>query len=260
MSIVNQIFGNGANFVLQNPARSTGVILFGVAFTLVATNALLSQGAVHPAPIWNSQEREFTKVISTGPKIVPVKKVEPHRVLTQSISLKNIPVPTSNPSKRSMFAAQSSLVREVQASLSDVGIYTGKIDGIHGDETKRAIQEFQEKAGILPDGEASYGLLANIKSAFAVAQVRENQGRTPTSQNLLEQPQMIVMDHALVSKVQTGLSETYGDQEIAIDGIFGNQTRDALRRFQKRFKLPVTGELDQATLDKLHEAGVLSSI
>jgi len=260
MQIFKQMLGQGTHFVLTNPGRTTGTILFGVAFTLVASNALFSQVEDHPAPIWKSQDRFVTRAIPDEPVTIVAKKVEPHRVLTQSISLKNIPVPMSNPTKRTNFAAQSSLVREVQASLADVGIYKGKVDGIHGDETKRAIQEFQEKAGIIPDGEASYGLLANIKSAFAVAQVQGQNLQSGNIKTSTQQPQLIVMDTAMISRVQNGLREIYGDQQIAVDGIFGNQTREALRRFQKRFRLPITGELDQVTLDKLREAGVMNSI
>ncbi len=259
MHIIRHVLGHSAHFVYENPGRTTGSILFGVAFALVASNALFSQEAEHPAPIWKTQDKFVTQTIDPQSSAAVASRVKAHRVLTQSISLKNIPVPTSSPYKQTTFAAQSSLVREVQASLADVGIYKGKVDGIHGDETKRAIQEFQEKAGIIPDGEASYGLLANIKSAFAVAQVQKenSQNEQPLP---LEQPSLIVMDNAMVSRVQNGLREIYGDQEISVDGIFGNQTRQALKRFQKRFRLPVTGELDQVTLDKLRDAGVMNSI
>jgi peptidoglycan hydrolase-like protein with peptidoglycan-binding domain len=36
-----------------------------------------------------------------------------------------------------------------------------------------------------------------------------------------------------------------------LDGTLGPQTRDALRRYQKTYQLPATGELDAATLKAL---------
>ncbi|MEM9277758.1 MAG: peptidoglycan-binding protein [Pseudomonadota bacterium] len=260
MYLFKQAIYSGSRAVLRNPGTSTATVLFGVAFALVASNALLSQIEEHPAPIWNSQDVFTTQAIPAKPKIVTSKRVEPHKVLVQTISLKNIPVPTANPSKPKSFAAQSSLVREVQASLADVGIYKGKVDGIYGDETRRAIQEYQKKAGIIPDGEASYGLLANIKSAFAVAQL-QNRNRAEQAQPVATKtPELIVLDNAMISRVQSGLREIYGDDEISVDGIFGNQTRNALKRFQERFKLKMTGELDEETLAKLREAGIVNSI
>lgn len=257
MHVINRSISNVARVVLTNPGTSTATVLFGLAFALVSSNAMFSQSEEHPSPIWKTQDKISTQSTSTssGPEKQVASKVITHRVLTQSISLKNIPVPTANPTKLRTVAAQSSLVREVQASLADVGIYKGKVDGIYGDETKKAIQMFQEQAGVIPDGEASYSLLAGIKSAFAVAQIQDK-NRTASA----ELPTMIVLDHSTVSRVQTGLKEIYGDQEISVDGIFGNQTREALKRFQKRFKLPTTGELDQNTLDKLRDAGVVNSI
>jgi peptidoglycan hydrolase-like protein with peptidoglycan-binding domain len=150
------------------------------------------------------------------------------------------------------------LVREVQAILAEVGFYGGKVDGIFGDATKNAILDYQKQAGIIPDGEASYSLLANIKSAFAVAQVQTRiDGPSHTKINL--QPELIVLDTATVEKVQSGLRDIYGEDQVSVDGIIGNQTRNAIRQFQKRFKLEVTGEIDQQTMEKLREAGIVGS-
>jgi peptidoglycan hydrolase-like protein with peptidoglycan-binding domain len=38
---------------------------------------------------------------------------------------------------------------------------------------------------------------------------------------------------------------------IKVDGVLGNETRAAIRQFQSQHHLPVTGEPDRATLDKL---------
>ena len=49
------------------------------------------------------------------------------------------------------------------------------------------------------------------------------------------------------------LQETLNKQGIPtkVDGVLGNETRAALRRYQTEHHLPVTGEPDKATLDKL---------
>lgn len=49
------------------------------------------------------------------------------------------------------------------------------------------------------------------------------------------------------------LQEALNKQGIQtkVDGVLGNETRAALRRYQSEHHLPVTGEPDKATLDKL---------
>ena len=39
--------------------------------------------------------------------------------------------------------------------------------------------------------------------------------------------------------------------EVFIDGIYGAETQNAVREFQKIYGFPVTGELDQTTFDKI---------
>jgi hypothetical protein len=55
-----------------------------------------------------------------------------------------------------------------------------------------------------------------------------------------------------VSGVQARLNNL-GFDSGAIDGELGPQTKDAIRAFQAEYGLPVTGEPDQATRDKLKE-------
>ncbi len=256
MSFITSITGNGKNWITENPAGFSTLVLFGLGFSLVAANALVSQSERHSAPFW--QTRIKTNSTLTETRVSSDVRLPTHAVLTQRISLTNIPVPTANPVKVYRISAQSSLVREVQSILGEVGIYSGKVDGIFGDATKNAILEYQKQAGIIPNGEASYGLLGSIKSAFAVAQIRAKIDGPAKSLKSV-QLQMIVLDTATVQKVQIGLRDIYGEDQMSVDGIIGNQTRNAIRQFQKRFKLEVTGEIDHKTMGKLREAGIVGS-
>ncbi len=42
--------------------------------------------------------------------------------------------------------------KEIQTCLKNAGFYNGKIDGIKGKNTKKAIKEFQKANGLTPDG------------------------------------------------------------------------------------------------------------
>ena len=48
--------------------------------------------------------------------------------------------------------AKSTEILNVQKRLSELGLYSGEIDGINGSRTKNAIKNFQNKAGLTPDG------------------------------------------------------------------------------------------------------------
>ena len=63
-------------------------------------------------------------------------------------------------------------------------------------------------------------------------------------------------DKALVIQIQKGLSNiAYSDVEV--DGVVGQQTAQAIRDFQKHYRLPVTGRPDRTVLEKLQEIGAL---
>ncbi|HEX2146579.1 MAG TPA: peptidoglycan-binding domain-containing protein, partial [Pseudorhizobium sp.] len=60
----------------------------------------------------------------------------------------------------------------------------------------------------------------------------------------------------LVVQIQRGLSNiAYTD--ITVDGVAGAQTRAAIRRFEKHYRLPETGEPNELVLKKLKSIGAL---
>ena len=60
----------------------------------------------------------------------------------------------------------------------------------------------------------------------------------------------------MVMKIQKGLSNiAYAD--VTVDGFAGEKTRNAIRHFEKHYRLPVTGEPNEAVLDKLKSIGAL---
>jgi peptidoglycan hydrolase-like protein with peptidoglycan-binding domain len=60
----------------------------------------------------------------------------------------------------------------------------------------------------------------------------------------------------LVLKIQKGLSNmAYAN--VGVDGVPGEQTRTAIRHFQKHYNLPENGEPSEAVLKKLKEIGAL---
>lgn len=259
MKFLSLLYGTVGNIFARYPSASSGSVVFTLAFSLIAGNALYAQKAVHPAPLWQTYENQKRKAIHKPASLNEHAQRVSKSVLTQSISLSNIPVPTARPALNKVEKINSSLVRDIQSELALLGFYKGKVDGIFGSGTENAIISFQKNAGILPNGEANYTLLTNLKSATSLIK-QQNSEHTSEPQVVQKQPRLIVFDEELVSKIQNGLKDQFGEVDIVVDGVMGAQTRSALRNFQQRFKLDVTGEPDDATIDKLISVGILKTI
>lgn len=52
----------------------------------------------------------------------------------------------------SQLGSRGEEVRSVQKKLRELGYYTGKVDGIYGNATKRAVKAFQKSCGLTEDG------------------------------------------------------------------------------------------------------------
>ncbi len=85
-----------------------------------------------------------------------------------------------------------------------------------------------------------------------------NTGSTPLRPAAIQVSQKPTAGQAtdLVLQIQRGLSNiAYAD--VNVDGVAGEQTKAAIRRFQKHYRLPETGEPDVAVLKKLKSIGAL---
>ncbi|RKE85606.1 peptidoglycan-binding domain-containing protein [Rhizobium sp. AG855] len=75
----------------------------------------------------------------------------------------------------------------------------------------------------------------------------------------IDQPtpvQQASFDPGLVMEIQRGLSNM-AYKDVTIDGVPGEQTRAAIRRFERHYQLPETGEPSAAVLKKLRSIGAL---
>ena len=61
-----------------------------------------------------------------------------------------------------VLAIQNALVRQIQKSLLEMGYYEGKVDGLYGPQTKRAIEQYEQDRGLTITGKATQELFADI--------------------------------------------------------------------------------------------------
>lgn len=178
------------------------------------------------------------------------------------------------------------LVAEIQRELARRGLYEGPADGVPGPLTTAAILFFEETVGMEQTGEPTSRVLSAMKidSATTVAAIpkalpkdrpaepnsggvavdpvaaaiRNAEAQTPKAQSvsLTSGGNAKPATKDLVAKIQQGLVNiAYAD--VKVDGMAGEQTRTAIRNFEKHYRLPETGEPNEAVLKKLKSIGAL---
>lgn len=128
-------------------------------------------------------------------------------------------------------------VYELQRLLSSMGYYSGRLDSMFGGLTQQAVLAFQRDYGLTPDGVVGPNTWAALGGGSA--------GSHPTLR--------MGSRGGAVQMLQMQL-QTLGYYNGAIDGIFGAQTQQAVRAFQRDYGLVqdgVVGPNTWAALDNV---------
>ena len=193
---------------------------------------------------------------------------------------------SAQPSAPDAPAENAALIVSVQNELARRGLYDGLADGVIGPRTEAAITVFQKSIGVEANGLVGPELLVALKAdrsvtaavpksrppedlsasaADPVAAAIRNASkvvatapvsRDPTPAALPVSLRGTAADAALIMEIQRGLANiAYTD--VSVDGVAGEQTRNAIRRFERHYRLPETGEPSEAVLRKLRDIGAL---
>ncbi|WP_428427967.1 peptidoglycan-binding domain-containing protein [Pararhizobium sp.] len=180
-------------------------------------------------------------------------------------------------------ATDTALVAGIQKELARRGFYDGPADGKTGPKTSAAILRFEKQAGRTETGSASDTLLAALQGTGSTqpAKAKSLASAKPAQRpyenvkggkgeldpvaaairNAEIDPQYIPKvdipaSSELVMNIQKGLSNlAYTD--VSVDGVAGEQTRTAIRHFEKHYRLPETGQPSDKVLKKMKEIGAL---
>lgn len=263
-------------FAARHPSIVGGGAAFAVVFSFVAANALWYQPGGHPSPILKTRSGQNSLGFSA-------LRQQPADVTTFVIRREG----EDGAEGAGEAAVQpSELVLDIQTELARQGFYAGDPDGRLEDETIAAIKRFQQERGLAVTGAPDAGLLAALEAdaAGAAEQVavlpterpleKDGAGEAGTAIDPVaaairaaEAEATPAPAHApeaagpgpssaLVMKIQKGLSNiAYAD--ITVDGVAGARTREAIRAFEKHYRLPATGEPNELVLNKLKEIGAL---
>jgi peptidoglycan hydrolase-like protein with peptidoglycan-binding domain len=127
-------------------------------------------------------------------------------------------------------------VRQAQKALNDRGFRTGGVDGRMGPQTQAALVNFQRAEKLQPTGK--------LDGATLKALDLEKGGRSASANAAGRYPA------STIRKAQETLSAR-GYKAGPANGVLGDETRAALRQFQKSENIAVTGRLNPRTLAHL---------
>ena len=134
------------------------------------------------------------------------------------------------------------VVESVQRELLAAGYYKGSVDGVIGRKTKQAIEDYQRSVGIGVDGKPTSGLAEHIRYTREVSEASLFTGSID--------PDPAAEARAMILRVQTGLSELAYNPG-GVDGQLTEQTRSAIREFQRDRNMAETGEVSGGLLTEL---------
>ena len=139
------------------------------------------------------------------------------------------------------------LIYTLQQRLKDLGYYTIRVDGIYGSGTQRAVRDFQSVNGLYVTGKADHTTQTLLYSS--AAKPAGSQSSTGSYVTLSRSGRY----DARVVTLQRRL-KALGYLSGSVDGYFGSQTYRAVRSFQQRNGIAVTGVADVHTQQVLYSA------
>ncbi|WP_162690372.1 peptidoglycan-binding domain-containing protein [Agrobacterium tumefaciens] len=271
--------------ILRHPKMVGSCGAFAVVFGFVAANALWYQPGVHPSPFLRTRDAENPNGIAgyrpaeplgTHGNVTTFRIERPAETETAQQPAAETPAQPAAESQR-----PQQIVADIQAELKKRGLYEGEADGRMGPRTAAAIMFFEETLGMEQTGEPTTRVLAALRIDGATvaaiprdrpadstggveidpvaAAIRKAEAPRPKAEPASLNSSANAAKPAnreLIARIQQGLINiAYAD--VKVDGVAGQQTRNAIRAFEKHYRLPETGEPSEAVLKKLKSIGAL---
>jgi peptidoglycan hydrolase-like protein with peptidoglycan-binding domain len=160
--------------------------------------------------------------------------------------------PSTKPSKPSKPAPllergdKGRKVRELQHRLRQLDWFSGSITGVYGKRTVRGVKGFQAKRKITKTGDVDRATWAALVKRTRKPTNAELHNRLVAGPAIMKQGS----SGDQVRDLQARLKQI-GWFSASVSGTYGTATAASVRGFQAKRQIPVTGEVDQRTLDRL---------
>lgn len=140
---------------MRAPLRNTAIAALTTFSAMAGSNALYHQSGHHPAPLFGS----FDATVEAEP-VMPLEKparlmAAPAPETTGSVDRKLEALPARPVGNEDVF--------EIQRKLTAFKLFDGKVDGLYGPRTARAIKAFEETLGRKATGQLTPEIVALIK-------------------------------------------------------------------------------------------------
>ena len=148
---------------------------------------------------------------------------------------------------------KSDNVRRLQQALTQLGYYSGTVDGSFGSGTKAAVSAFQQANSLTVDGIAGSATIALLEKQTGIDIDGNSSSSSSTATGLFKGDYSKLQYTSSGSRVR-GLQQALKDLGFTIskvDGVFGQSTFEAVMAFQKATGLTVDGKAGKNTLVKL---------
>ena len=149
-----------------------------------------------------------------------------------------------------MMGSTGTDVSDLQARLTELGYYTGSIDGRYASGTQTAVQEFQALNGLTADGIAGRQTQDRLYSGSAQPKYVTVSASGEAEEYLLLKQGASGVE---VRKLQGRLAEL-GYYAGGVDGIYGETTASAVKAFQRVNGLSGDGQAGMQTQSKLYSS------
>lgn len=145
-----------------------------------------------------------------------------------------------------------------QLSFTDPRIPPVPVDGVYGDNTKRAVRAFRQSRGLSPTDQVDRETWDLIYLAYLES--LEATGRTEPLYLFPRNPETYSVglgdEGLIISAIRYLLRELmidYGGdfEDIPLTGTFDTVTERAIKEFQRLHGLPMTGRVDRMTWNRL---------
>ena len=142
-------------------------------------------------------------------------------------------------------------LRAVQDRLHQAGAYNGAIDGMWGQDSEQALQQFQQTHQLQVTGQmnAATATMLGLDPA-QLLRMPPGEASTAPPAGAGAAPPPIRLGPDAIRNVQ-GQLQRLGFYNGTLDGQWGPGTQEAITRLQQNHNLPATGRLDPATVSAM---------
>ena len=210
----------------------------------------VAEPVVHPVTVEPTPE-PTTPAPTTPAPVEPTPELSEEPTPEPSVETPEVTeeTPAPPPAPPALFEPgdEGEEVRDLQHRLLQIQWFEGKITGTYGDGTRLAVEGFQTKRGLPATGAVDQATLDALHKMT----------REPTKDekhNVMRPGPAILAEGSrgdAVKDLQARLKQVAW-YSAAVDDIYGPKTAEAVRGFQEKREIPVTGEVDQRTLDRLY--------